>query len=109
MKNISFYTILCLSFVLSISSCSSSDKDPAPAYTGTDVTSAVNTAKQGTWRVTKYSDHGGNETDHFEGYTFTFGAGDVLTVTNGTETHTGIWKVTDTPIAPYQTVADQSP
>jgi heat shock protein HslJ len=46
---------------------------------------------QGTWRVTYYSDHGQEETDHFTGYDFTFGADDLLSATDGSNTYTGAW------------------
>jgi hypothetical protein len=58
-----------------------------------DPTPVINTATQGTWRITSYVDSGTNETNHFVGYNFTFGASNVLTATNGTNTYTGTWSV----------------
>lgn len=49
----------------------------------------------GTWRITKFIDSGDNETADFNGYSFTFNNGGVLTATNGNETVTGTWSITD--------------
>lgn len=57
--------------------------------------SVVNTAKKGTWRITYFWDTDHEETDHFTGYNFTFGASDVLTATKGATTITGTWSITD--------------
>jgi hypothetical protein len=60
------------------------------------MTTIKNIMKVGTWRVTSYVDHGADKTDHFAGFSFTFEAGDALTATNGTNTYTGFWTVTNT-------------
>jgi hypothetical protein len=52
-----------------------------------------NAVKDGTWRITYFWDTDHEETDHFTGYNFTFGASDVLTATNGANTYTGTWSV----------------
>ncbi|WP_130736875.1 hypothetical protein [Flavobacterium sp. J27] len=66
---------------------SSSDKaDPSPV---------INTVSQGTWKITFYEDSGTDETSSFEGYTFTFGSSNVVTATNGSNTYTGTWSVTN--------------
>ncbi len=52
-------------------------------------------AKSGTWRITYYYDTDKEETANFTGYNFTFGASKVLTATNGANTHTGTWSITD--------------
>ena len=51
--------------------------------------------KSGTWRITYFYDSDTDETSHFTGYSFTFGGSDVLTATNGTNTYTGTWSITD--------------
>src|SRR5688572_22729364 len=112
MKNSSFYTILCLFFVLiSITSCSKSvdTEPPAPPPSNVDVTPVINAARQGTWKVTKYTDHGDDKVGNFAGYNFTFGPNDVLTATDGIKTHIGTWIVSTTAIPPYQAVEDQTP
>jgi len=83
-------------FAFSANSCSSSDK-PLPIVPPASTATISATASQGTWHVTKYVDHTLDQTDHFTGYTFTFGANNVLTATNadGTITVTGTWSVTN--------------
>jgi hypothetical protein len=54
----------------------------------------VNTATAGTWRITYYFDTDTDETAKFSGYNFTFTNGTV-TATNGTNTYTGTWSITD--------------
>ena len=48
-----------------------------------------------TWRITKFIDSDEDETQHFAGYTFTFGGDGTLTASNGTNTYTGTWSITD--------------
>ena len=54
------------------------------------------TVMSGTWRVTEYKDHGEDKTDHFTGYSFTFGIENELKATNGPNTYFGTWSVTNT-------------
>ncbi len=95
MKNISFYSVLVIFLLLSTVSSCDSDNNSSSSQPVVDVTPIVNAMMQGTWRVTFYEDHTQNETDHFTGYNFTFGSGNVLTATNGTVTNTGTWSVTN--------------
>jgi hypothetical protein len=81
--------LFCL-FMLNVASMCSSDDDSPSA----DPTPIINTANQGTWKVTSYVDSGNDETNHFTGYNFTFAAANVLTASNGTNTYTGSWSVT---------------
>lgn len=69
--------------------CSSSDDDSAA-----DPTPVINTATSGTWKVTSFIDSGTDETNHFTGYNFTFGASNALSASNGTNTYPGTWTVT---------------
>ena len=57
------------------------------------ITAIRNAVSSGTWRITYFYDT--DETANFAGYNFTFAAGNVLTGSNGTNTHTGTWSVTD--------------
>lgn len=95
MKNLSFYSVLVIFTLLNTVSSCNSDDNPASTAPLVDVAPIVNAMTQGTWRVTYYVDHTQNETDHFTGYNFTFGAGNVLTASNGTITNTGTWSVTN--------------
>lgn len=81
--------LFCL-FMLNVASMCSSDDDSSSS----DPTPIINTATEGTWKVTSYRDSGNDETNHFTGYNFTFAAANVLTATNGTNTYTGTWSVT---------------
>jgi hypothetical protein len=56
--------------------------------------SVVSKVSTGTWTVTYYLDSDTDETTNYTGYNFTFGASNVLTATNGTNTYTGTWSVT---------------
>lgn len=52
-------------------------------------------AVSGTWTITYYFDTDKEETDHFNGYTFTFNSDGTLVATNGTTTANGTWSITD--------------
>lgn len=88
--------LILLSFIyLTLLSChSEEDETAADTLQIIAITTAM---QQGTWHVTNYLDHGDDKTDNFTGFNFTFAAGNALTATNGTNTYTGIWTVTDTP------------
>jgi hypothetical protein len=88
MKKLFLIPVLFCLFMLNIQ-CSSSDDDNSA-----DPTPVINVATSGTWRVTSFIDSGDDETNHFTNYNFTFGASNVLTATNGTNTYTGTWSVT---------------
>jgi hypothetical protein len=63
--------------------------------TGTSKDELVNTVSNGTWRITYFFDSDTDETTNFSGYSFTFGASDLLTATNVTNTYTGSWNISD--------------
>lgn len=80
-------------FIVTIfSSCS--DEDDVAVNNSVDPTPVINTVNTGTWRITFYQDSGVDETSDFSGYNFSFGAGNILSATNGTNTYTGTWSVT---------------
>ena len=54
----------------------------------------IQTVQSGNWRVTSFVEEGNDETNHYTGFTFTFGANNVLTAQNGDIVHTGTWSVT---------------
>jgi hypothetical protein len=81
--------ILIISLLTSMvwmAACSSDSTD----FTATEVESTVTT---GTWKITYFYDTDKEETNHFAGYTFTFGEDGVLTAVNGGSTITGTWSV----------------
>lgn len=85
--------LLCLVFLVNVASMCSNDDNPSSTVNQTTV---INTVSSGTWRITLYNDSGTIKTNQFTGYNFTFGPSNVLTATNGTQTYTGVWSVTDT-------------
>lgn len=91
MKTLRLIPLLAALFMLNVASMCSSDDDNSNSQ---DPTPVIITAAQGTWRITFFEDSGDNETTNFTGYNFTFGSGNVLTATNGTNTYTGVWSVT---------------
>jgi len=90
MKKVILIPMLFCLFMLNVASMCSSDDNSSSSQ---DPTPVINTATQGTWRVTSYVDSGTDETNHFTGYNFTFSNGGVLTATNGSNTVTGTWSV----------------
>lgn len=93
MKTLKLIPFLAALFMLNVASMCSSDDDNSNS--NQDPTPVINTVNNGTWRITFFEDSGNNETNHFTGYNFTFGSGNVLTATNGTNTYTGVWSVTN--------------
>ena len=92
MRKLTLIPLLSLIFMLNVASTCSSDDSPNSIA---DPAPLINTVTSGTWTVTFFEDDGVDETYHFTGYNFTFGASNVLTATNGTNTYTGTWSVTN--------------
>lgn len=80
-------------FMLNVASMCSNDDDNSPS--SIDPTPVINTAVQGNWRITLFNDSGNDETAHFTGYNFTFASNGTLTSSNGTNTYTGSWSITN--------------
>jgi hypothetical protein len=81
--------LICLSAVVYMTSCSNGDQ-VIPSQTVIE-----NNVKTGGWKITSFVDSGKDETNHFTGFTFTFGANDIITSTNGSVTYTGTWNISD--------------
>jgi hypothetical protein len=93
MKKIKSISAILFLFIVTIfSSCS--DEDDVAVNNSVDPTPVINIVNNGTWRVTFYEDSSVDETSNFTGYNFSFGAGNVLSTTNGTNTYSGTWSVT---------------
>lgn len=84
-----------LSFTLMSSMCSNDDDDGNSNNNNQEIAQIENTAESGTWRITNFNDSGENETSDFSGYDFSFNSDGSLVATNGTNTLTGTWSVTD--------------
>lgn len=89
-KKCGFTILLVLTFII-INSCGSDDN----SSNVNTVTSVTNVVSLGTWKITLFNDSGTDKTSHFSGYNFTFGTGNSLQATNGTNSYTGSWSVTD--------------
>ena len=76
--------------VLLLTSCSNSSNDQSvPSQTVIQ-----NNVQSDSWKITYFNDSGKDETNHFSGYTFKFGANGTLIAT-GSSTQTGSWSITD--------------
>lgn len=88
--------ILFCIFLLNVAGMCSSDDDNSSTPTSNGIKNQViNTASAGTWRVTLFEEDGVNETTNYAGYNFTFGSNSVLTSTNGTNSYSGTWSISD--------------
>ena len=76
-----------------VSSCSDED-DTTVVNNSVDPTPVINVVNNGTWRITLFNDSGVDETLNFTDYDFSFGASNILSATNGTNTYSGTWSVT---------------
>ncbi len=74
------------------SSCS--DDDSNRVNNNADTSAIIETVQSGNWRITSFVEDGNDETNHYTGFTFTFGNGNVLTAQSGEVTYTGTWSVT---------------
>ena len=92
MKNTFFIPtiLLCLAGLFSLASCSNDDSSD-----DNSVTNVQNTVQSGTWHISSFIDSGDDETNHFNGFTFTFADNNVLTASNGTVTYSGTWSIDD--------------
>ena len=91
MKLISAFMFLLLLNI--VSSCSDED-DTTVVNNSVDPTPVINVVNNGTWRITLFNDSGVDETLNFTDYDFSFGASNILSATNGTNTYSGTWSVT---------------
>ena len=94
-KGFYFSLLVMLCFSLMSSSCSNNDDDGGVIDNSEQIAQVENTVESGTWRITNFIDSGENETSDFAGYNFSFHSDGSLDATNGTDTLTGTWSVTD--------------
>jgi hypothetical protein len=92
MKNLSIYFVILTGALSVLTSC---QEDDSLGSVNADPQPVINAAASGTWRITYFFDTDSEETNNFTNYDFTFGSGNVLTATNGTNTYTGSWSVTN--------------
>lgn len=94
-KRFYFSLLVILCFTLIFSACSNNDDDGNVNDSSEQIAQLENTVQSGTWRITDFIDSGENETSDFTGYNFSFNSDGSLVATNGTDTLTGTWSVTD--------------
>ena len=83
--------LIFLSFLVFVLACTN-DSDDSSQTIQDQIKDNVQTS---TWRITKYIDSGDDETNHYTGFNFDFGVSNILTASNGTNTYTGTWSITD--------------
>ena len=96
-KVVNSICILLISLV-SLSSCSTSDDgddNNNQNNNAAEIQQIEDAAESGTWRVASMVDSGQDETSDFNGYEFTFNPNGTISATNGVNTYTGSWSVTD--------------
>ena len=94
-KIIKIKFLFTVAFLLTITTFFSCKKDDNPTTSVNNPSTVINIVNNGTWRITYYFDTDHEETSSFNGYNFSFGSGNILTASNGTNTYTGSWNVTD--------------
>ena len=97
MKTIDFRFVVVALIMLSITtiSCSSDDDTNQEQPDQRIIRQIENNLTDGSWRITKFIDSDEDETNHFTGFNFTFGANGVLTAVNGSNSYEGSWSITD--------------
>ncbi|MDH5413355.1 MAG: hypothetical protein OEW87_04395 [Flavobacteriaceae bacterium] len=92
MKKYFLSAVLTLGLFLLTFSCSS---DKVMTDNSAEIKQISDMAKSGIWRITNYNDSGQDETSDYTGYSFTFNENGTLIATNGTNTYSGTWSVSD--------------
>ena len=77
------------------STCSDDNDDLKLNDNSAEIKQIKTIVESGTWRITSFIDSGIDETNHFTGYSFTFNSNGTLTASNGSNTVSGTWSVTD--------------
>ena len=106
MKTLKKQTILTLLVMLAMMiGCTNKNDD---SVTPDNTSGTIN---QGSWKVTYFNDSGKDETNKFNGYTFTFADNGTITATNGSITEIGTWSTgnDDSQVKLYITFTGMSP
>jgi major membrane immunogen (membrane-anchored lipoprotein) len=90
MKNKLILILGMLLYMVLITACSSDDTMNNDA---SEIQAIKKTVQDGTWVITYFFDSDHEETNHFNGFSFTFGEDGTLTASNGIDTHLGDWSV----------------
>lgn len=93
MKTIKNYVVATIAIFLSLFIISCGQDDNSDNVN--TVSSVTNVVSLGTWKISLFNDSGVDKTGNFSGYNFTFGTGNSLNATNGTNSYNGTWSVSD--------------
>lgn len=98
LKRAPFYVVLAGLFVLTTASTCEWEHEDDDDHSGghsQNVTQVTDIATSGTWRVNLYSDSGSDHTAQFADYQFTFASPNSVLATNGENSYTGNWSISD--------------
>lgn len=90
-----FYLVLLVMLSLTLMSTQCSKDDDFLNDNSEEILLVKNAAESGTWYISSYIDSGQDETNDYNGYTFTFNTDGTVVATNGSNTLNGTWSVTD--------------
>jgi len=85
-------TLLITSAICMFTWVSCSNDEVTPVSIPDEIQTTVET---GIWVITYFNDSGDDETSYFNGYSFEFASQGILTASNGVNTYTGSWSVSD--------------
>ncbi|MDN5203904.1 hypothetical protein QQ008_21105 [Fulvivirgaceae bacterium BMA10] len=89
MKNL----LIIIGLIVGINACSTSDEDAMQPDTAAVISELKGIVENGQWRVTYFFDSDKDETDNFNGFTFSFSSNGSITATKGTVNVTGSWSI----------------
>ncbi len=81
---------------LSCSSDNSDNDNNNQNNNASEIMQLSNDTESGTWIITSFIDSGQDETNHFNGFSFTFNSNGTIVANDGTTTVNGTWSITDT-------------
>lgn len=90
--------ILCMLVLVTILTACSSDDDSNPINNTdntADISQTTTIVTTGNWVISSFIDSGQDETNNFNGYTFTFNTDGSLVATKAGTTVNGSWSITD--------------
>ena len=85
-------TMLVLFYAIS---CSTDEAISDQEITSADIDEIRAIVSSGDWEITYYFDSDSEETDDYQGYSFTFNSDGVLAATDGNTALSGSWSITD--------------
>lgn len=90
-----FFSVFLVMLSLTLMSTQCSKDDDLLNDNSEEIMLVKNAAESGTWYISSYIDSGQDETNDYNGYTFTFNTDGTVVATNGSNTVNGTWSVTD--------------